>query len=117
MALYTDYRRVETTVTDAAAINNAIRNILLTQVGTLPGKPTFGSNIKELLFSQLDYITISLLKTQIRDALEKWETRINVVNVEVQESPEYNKIIATIYYAYNDMGLEVNESIAIGLTQ
>jgi phage baseplate assembly protein W len=117
MALYTDYREVDVTVTDAAAINNAIKNILMTRVGSLPGKPTFGSYINNVIFSQMDHITEGILVNQIEAALATWETRIIVNNVNVEEIPEFNKIIATIDYQYRDKGLDINEQIAVAFVE
>lgn len=117
MALYTDYTTVESTNTDAAAINNAIRNILFTPRGSLPGKPTFGSDLYKVLFSPLDSITENIMKRYIREALRDWETRILVSDVEVKSVPEYNKIIAVINYQYRDKGLNVDEQVSINLTQ
>jgi phage baseplate assembly protein W len=117
MALYNDYRTAATTSTDAAAINNSIKNILLTRKGSVPGKPTFGSNLDDVLFNQLDHITKSLLEDQIVEALTQWEKRILVTNVLVQDVPEYNKLIATISYKYRDKGLDINEQISVGFIQ
>lgn len=117
MALYNDYRKVNTTVTDAAAINNSIKNILLTPRGSMPGKPTFGSRIHEVLFSNIDYITKDIMKNFIQEALSKWEPRIIVLDVIIEDVPEYNKLIATINYRYRDTGLDINEQISIGFTQ
>lgn len=117
MALYNDYRTATTTSTDAAAINNSIKNILLTRKGSVPGKPTFGSNLDDVLFNQLDHITKSLLEDQIIEALTQWEKRILVTNVLVQDVPEYNKLIATISYKYRDKGLDINEQISVGFIQ
>jgi phage baseplate assembly protein W len=117
MALYNDYRTPATTATDAAAINNSIKNILLTRKGSVPGKPTFGSNLDDVLFNQLDHITKSLLEDQIVEALTQWEKRILVTNVLVQDVPEYNKLIATISYKYRDKGLDINEQISVGFIQ
>lgn len=117
MALYTDYVTVEGTNTDAAAINNAIRNILFTPIGSLPGKPTFGSNLHKVLFSPLDSVTEGIMKRYIKEALKTWEKRIIVYDVVVESVPEYNKLIATIHYEYRDKGLDVNEQISINLLQ
>lgn len=117
MALYTDYTGIETTNTDASAINNAIRNILMTPRGSLPGKPTFGSDLYKVLFSQIDDVTKQIMKRYITEALGYWETRIVIDNVEIQEVPEYNKIITTINYTYRDKGLDVNEQISLSLVQ
>lgn len=117
MALYTDYRTVENTVTDAAAINDAIKNILFTRKGSLPGKPEFGSRLHEVIFSQLDSVTEDLLRTLIKEALTRWEKRILVTSVFIEDVPEFNKLIANINYMYIDKGLEINESISLGLVQ
>jgi len=117
MPLYTDYRTANGTVTDAAAINNAIKNILLTRIGSLPGKPTFGSNISASLFNQIDHVTKGIIEKSVEEALAKWEPRIIVRNVTVTEVPEYNKLIATIDYQYRDKGLNINEQISVAFVE
>ena len=115
MSLYTDYRKVDTTVTDAAAINNSIKNILLTRKGSVPGNPTFGSELQDTLFEHIDHITTSLIENQIKEALARWERRISVINVTVKEVPEYNRVIAGIDYIYRDKGLDINENLSVSL--
>lgn len=115
MSLYTDFRKVNTTVTDAAAINNSIRNILLTRIGSMPGNPTFGSSIHEVIFNQMDGITETILENFIKEALQKWENRITVLSVIIEEAPEFNKIIATLNYVYRDKGLDINEQLSVNL--
>lgn len=115
MALYTDYVEMNTTETDAKAINHAIRNILFTRIGSMPGKPTFGSNIHKVLFAPIDHITKNLMKRYIKEALAIWEDRIIVMDVTIEEVPEYNKLIANIEYKYRDAGLDVNAQISLSL--
>jgi phage baseplate assembly protein W len=117
MALYTDYATVTTTKTDAAAINNAIKNILFTPKGSLPGKPTFGSELHKIIFAPLDGVTESIMQRYIKEALRDWEDRISINEVIITAVPEYNKIIATIEYEYRDKGLDINEQISINLLQ
>jgi len=117
MALYTDFVTPSSTVTDAYAINNAIKNILLTKIGTLPGKPTFGCNLDDVLFSQLDKVTESIARKQIRISLIKWEKRIQVTDIIITSVPEFNKLSVVIHYMYQDKGLNLNEQISISLTQ
>ena len=117
MALYTDFTTVSDTETDAAAINHAIKNILFTPKGSLPGKPTFGSDLYKVLFAPLDNVTEVIMSRYIREALREWETRITVSSVNIQAVPEYNKIIATLQYRYRDKGLDINEQISINLLQ
>lgn len=116
MAIYTDYETVQTTKTDAAAINDAIKNIILTPKGSLPGKPTFGSNIHKIIFSQLDDISESDLKIYITESLSQWEPRILIDTITVKSLPEFNKITATIQYIYRDKGLVLNERLTLSLS-
>ena len=57
---------------DEKAIHNSIKNILLTRIGSMPGKPTFGSRIMEIPFNQNDEVTHALLKQIIEEALKQW---------------------------------------------
>ena len=115
MALYSDFKSVGYFDEDVKAINNAIRNILLTSIGSLPGQPEFGSRLNELIFEQIDHITIKMLKQLIQEALYKWETRIQVLNIEIQEVPEYNKLIASIDYAFTDSELNKTGHVSLNL--
>lgn len=117
MALYTDYTSVNETVTDAKAINNAIKNILFTPKGSMPGKPTFGSDLFKLIFSPLDHITKDLAKRYIREALRDWEKRIVIRNIDIKDIPEYNRLVINLEYVYRDKGLDVNEQISLTLAQ
>jgi phage baseplate assembly protein W len=65
----------------------------------------------------MDDITINIIKTLIKEALGRWEPRIAVTRVTVQEVPEYNNVIATIEYRYKDTGLDINESISVSLIE
>lgn len=111
--LYKDYFDPETVVYDADAINQAIENILLTRKGTVPGKPSFGSNIHRHLFSPLDHITVSLLKSDILEAIRDWEPRVLISDVNVDEVPEYNKIVVDLKYEYVDKGLIVEDTAVV----
>ena len=75
--LYNDFDSVLTFDYDVGAINNAIKNILFTSVGSLPGKPDFGSRISELVFSQMDYITENMLKRLIIETFKMGKTNHN----------------------------------------
>ncbi len=114
--VYFDYRDPIEIDTNSQAINNSIKNIILTPIGSLPGKPDFGSNINEYVFELLDGTgTSDLVKISILDALSKWEPRINVTGVDIKVFPEYNRITSNIYYAYNLLGAHMNGEVSIPL--
>jgi phage baseplate assembly protein W len=116
MPFYTDYQTIDSTVFDEKALNNAIKNILLTPIGSLPGKPTFGSQLNRLLFELDDYQMRSLSEGYIIDALAKWEKRLMVKDVEYNVIPEYNKKIMTISYVYTDGNFVSNGQVSFALT-
>lgn len=83
---------------DAEAINNSLRNIILTRKGEVPGNPDFGSNIEEVLFEQLDDITEILLKSMITIEIEKWETRVELKDVVFTSDRDNGVLMMNIKY-------------------
>ena len=67
--------------TDVAAVVQSVKNIILTNTLEKPFEPSFGANIRSILFettgSFSSEIVVSLIKTQI----EKWEPRAKVTAV------------------------------------
>ena len=84
------------------AINNSIRNILLTRRGSVPGKPRFGSDLHTLIFSQLDSLTESVAKSMIFACLTEFEDRIYITNIDLKSVEEFNKLVITVDYKYKD---------------
>ena len=117
MPLYTDMNSTTSNAFDASAINNAIKNILSTRIGSMPGKPTFGSNLHSIIFEPIDHITTNIIKNLVQEALYEWESRILVNGVTVSEVPEFNKVVASIDYNYRDKGLNTNEQISVAFTK
>jgi len=115
--MYVDYVTPSDTVIDTKAINNALTNILMTRRGSMPGKPFFGSDLYKVIFSQLDHITINIIKTMITDSLSEYEPRIEILNIDIKDIPEFNKVVTSIYYRYMDNGLELTDTIKLNLSQ
>lgn len=84
--------------TDVDAINNSIRNILLTQKYSVPGNPEFGSELNTVLFEQMDDITFTLAENIIRTALNDWEPRIEITDVDTRYEYSYQQLIIKISY-------------------
>jgi len=68
-------------VKDDAAIKQAIKNLLLTNVGERPFQPTLGSKIPRLLFEPLDFLSSSLIKDEIKRVIGIFEPRVELVKV------------------------------------
>lgn len=100
MAIYKDIQKVNKDVYDVDAINQSLKNIILTRKGSVPGKPKFGSDIYKILFNPIDHITENILKRYIQEAIQEWEDRVQILEVIVEEIPEYNKVVSTLKYKF-----------------
>lgn len=80
-------------------IEEAMQIILLTPKGQRVMRPEFGCEIHSLLFAPNDANTFNLASFFVRDALEMWEPRIEVQDVQTQPDPEYaERMLITIHY-------------------
>jgi phage baseplate assembly protein W len=68
-------------------IEEAMRIILLTPKGQRVMRPEFGCQIHELLFAANDATTAGLAAYYVEDALNMWEPRIQVLNVNARPDP------------------------------
>ena len=70
----------------------AIRQALLLLLTTLPGervmRPEYGCDLHRLTFSPNDDTTAGLAIYYVRRALERWEPRIQLLQVDATRSPE-----------------------------
>jgi phage baseplate assembly protein W len=64
-------------------IQEAIRLILATAPGERPMRPEFGCAIGEFVFAPADAATAGLIAYEVRVALERWEPRIDLHDVQV----------------------------------
>ena len=79
------------TVTDATSIKRGIRNILLTENQERLFQPEVGSGLKNLLFEPMTNITTQLLEDEVRNAIEAWEGRAEIVECIVTPEEELNR--------------------------
>src|SRR5712692_9588279 len=82
-----------------ANVREAIRIILLTDLGERLLLPDFGGNLGRYLFEPNTVTTRQLIANRITKALEQWEPRILVESVDVEADPDDPQAaIATINY-------------------
>lgn len=84
--------------TDAAAVKQAIKNLLMTNRFEKPFKPNFGGGLNEFLFSlstEFDEIDI---QERIFDVIESYEPRAKVQTVDVTLMPDNNYVYVTIVF-------------------
>jgi phage baseplate assembly protein W len=69
-------------------IKQSIWIILSTAPGERQMRPDFGCGIQDLVFQPNTAALRGLLQQHVRDALIKWEPRVNVLDVRVETPPE-----------------------------
>jgi phage baseplate assembly protein W len=82
-----------------SSIKQAIKNIVLTNLGERLFQPTIGSEINGALFEPNDIILEENLKFTIRSAIAFHEPRAQVLNVEVFSFAEENRVAINIYFS------------------
>jgi phage baseplate assembly protein W len=63
-------------------VQEAIELILGTAPGERPMRPEFGCGIHNHVFANIDASTLAKIEVDIREALDRWEPRIEVLDVD-----------------------------------
>jgi len=97
--------------TDAAAVKQSVKNILMTNYAERPFMPEFGANLNDFLFNLDTEFDDDLLEESIIRAIEDYEPRAVVLNVKVTTKPDFNSVSATVTFRV----LSTNEVLSINL--
>jgi phage baseplate assembly protein W len=79
--------------TGAADIEQAIRVILETAPGERVMRPAFGCGLHRLVFAPNSPTTAGLVAYHVREALGRWEPRIEVERVDVSPDPQREAVL------------------------
>jgi phage baseplate assembly protein W len=82
----------------AAKVEEAIRVILGTQYGERVMRPTFGCNLKSLMFAPNNTTTAHLARFYVEEGLKLWEPRIEVLQVTVDNDLAQGVLLIQIQY-------------------
>lgn len=84
---------------DEECIRESIMIILGTAKGERVMRPDFGCGIQELVFAPNNTTTATLITTHIKEALLKWEPRVEVLDVSAYpDEDETNKLNINVEY-------------------
>jgi phage baseplate assembly protein W len=75
--------------TNELAVINALKNLILTNHYERPFQPELGSNVRKLLFENLDIITAAALEKEISQTITNFEPRVEIEDISV--APNYDK--------------------------
>jgi phage baseplate assembly protein W len=83
---------------DEQNIEDSIWIILATAPGERVMRPDFGCGIHRLVFEVNEEKTIHRIQQEVRDALVRWEPRIDVLEAEVETKDQGEELLINIHY-------------------
>ena len=81
-----DSRGAIALATGETDIEQAMSLILSTAPGERPMRPEFGCEVHDLIFDVIDAATTGKMELAVRKALDRWEPRVEVVNIDTDLS-------------------------------
>jgi len=87
------------------AIARSIRNIVFTLPGEKFFNENFGSRVSRSLFENVDEISASIIRDEIRNSINNYEPRVRLI--EVQTNPDYDNGSFDVVINYRIIGADV----------
>lgn len=85
-------------IKNETAIARSIRNLVL----TLPGERFFnqnlGSKASKSLFENIDDVSASIIQNEIRNSIENYEPRVQLIDVDVEPNYDLYEFNVTVKY-------------------
>lgn len=73
------------------AVINAVKNLILTNHYERPFQPELGSNIRRLLFENVDSVMAAQIEREIEETIINFEPRVQVSKVTASAAPDENR--------------------------
>ena len=80
------------------AVIASVKNLLMTNHYERHFQPEIGSNIRGLLFEQLDNVTASNLEREIQLVINNFEPRVNIVSIAVSPDVDNNAFAVSMEF-------------------
>jgi phage baseplate assembly protein W len=84
--------------TDAAAVKQAVKNLISTNHFEKPFVPNYGGNIRAMLFELADDNSAVEIERNIRNTIYQYEPRAEVVSIESIVEPDRNNVRVTLTF-------------------
>ena len=99
--------------TDAGAVAQAVRNLLLTNFSEKPFLPRYGGDLNSLLFSLNTTIDEIGLEERILESIEIFEPRAKVLNIKILRNDDRNEIDVTVKFKIISTNETLNTQISL----
>jgi len=99
---------------DAEAVKQSVKNIILTNLGEKPFQPSFGTQIRDLLF---ELASDPFIKSDIRDrisqSITRFEPRALIESIKVYLNPDSNILAVDIIFQVVNTDETVNLNVTL----
>ena len=83
---------------DAYAVINSVKNLILTNFYERLFQPELGSNVRRLLFENVDNITSARLESEIEETILNFEPRVQISSITAVPDADSNAYGVTIEF-------------------
>ena len=83
---------------DEEAIKSSVKNLISTRPFERPFHPEIGSQVYALLFEPLTDTSVPVLVSTIRNTIEIFEPRVDLLDIDVRDNPDLNEITITLKF-------------------
>ena len=97
------------TVTDIQDIKRAVRHLVLLNPGEKPFHPEIGTGVRAALFQNFTAPVKALLNSRIQEQLRKYEPRIEVTNVSMNDNIDNNELSCKIEFKVRNARQQTEE--------
>ena len=94
-------------IKNESAIARSVRNLVSTIQGERPFQPVLGTGVSRLLFENMDKLTASAIRSELRTTIENYEPRVEINEIIVEADFERNAFDVTLQYFI--IGMDVPE--------
>lgn len=91
-------------IKNETAIARSIRNLVLTAPGERFFNENLGSKTSKSLFENIDDVSASILQDEIRNTIENYEPRVDLISVDIQ--PNYDEYEFNVTVRYYIIGID-----------
>lgn len=97
---------------DAAAVKQAIKNLLLTNMTEKPFNPLYGGDLNRFLFSLSEDFDVDEIKEQIVSTIVNYEPRVAIKDVQVLIFPDIHDAKVTVIFEV----INTTETVSLDIT-
>jgi phage baseplate assembly protein W len=81
------------------AVKQSVKSLILTNFYERPFKPDIGCNIRNSLFELFSPVTQQTMQNAIREVIENYEPRAQLIDVFVEDNPERNALTCSVAFS------------------